>query len=71
MVITDLEVQDFFKKNNMGKYYENLDDLNKLVKKLDKKNGLSEFILSCLIIAKEFPQMSIHEIIKKSKEKWD
>ena len=55
----------------MGKYYENLDDLNKLVKKLDKKNGLSEFILSCLISAKEFPQMSIHEIIKKSKEKWD
>jgi len=55
----------------MGKYYENLDDLNKLIKKLDKKNALSEFILSCLIITKEFPKMSIHEIIKKSKEKWD
>lgn len=55
----------------MGKYYENLEDLNKLVKKLDKKNALSEFILFCLICAKESPQMSIHEIIKKSKEKWD
>jgi len=55
----------------MGKYYENLGDLNKLVKKLDKKNNLSEFILSCLIFAKEHPEMSIHEIIKKSKEKWD
>ena len=41
------------------------------IQKLDKKNNLSEFILSCLIFAKEHPEMSIHEIIKKSKEKWD
>jgi hypothetical protein len=54
----------------MGKYYENLEDLVKLLNKLDKKNLLAEFILGCIIIAKENPNKSAHEIIKESKKKW-
>lgn len=54
----------------MGKYYENLDTLNDLLKKVDKKNFLSEFILYCIMLAKENPTKSTHEIIKESKKKW-
>lgn len=53
----------------MGKYYENLNDLIDLIKKIDKKNLLAEFILDCIKRAKETPDSSIHEIIKESKKK--
>ena len=66
----DLEAQDYFKKNNMGKYYENLDDLIGLIKKLEKNHSLAELILECIIIAKLNPEKSAHEIIKEAKKKW-
>jgi hypothetical protein len=53
----------------MGKYYENLDTLIELIKKMDKKNLLAEFILDCVQIAKQNPDMSPHEIIKLAKKK--
>jgi hypothetical protein len=54
----------------MGKYYENLDDLIELIKKVEKKNLLAEFILECIIITKDTPEISAHEIIKRAKKKW-
>ena len=53
----------------MGKYYENLDTLIGLIKKLDKKHLLAEFILDCIKLAKDDPKKSPHEIIKEAKEK--
>ena len=66
----DLEVQEYFKKNNMGKYYENLNDLIGLIKKLEKNHTLAELILECIIITKLNPEKSPHEIIKEAKKKW-
>jgi hypothetical protein len=53
----------------MGKYYENLDTLIELIKKLDKKNVLAEFILECIKISKNNPEKTPHLIIKEAKEK--
>lgn len=53
----------------MGKYYENLDTLIELIKKLDKKNVLAEFILECIKITKTNPDKTPHLIIKEAKEK--
>ena len=55
----------------MGKYYENLDNLIELIKKIEKKHYLAEFILECITLAKENPKMTQHEIIKTAKKKWD
>ena len=52
----------------MGKFYENLDDLTKLVKKLEKKDEVAIFILRVIAYAKENPTLSVHEIIKNTKE---
>jgi len=53
----------------MGKYYEHLSILIELIKKLDKRNILAEFILDCIVIAKENPDKSTNEIIKEAKKK--
>lgn len=53
----------------MGKYYENLDNLIQLIKKLDSKNTLAEFIIDCISLAKTNPDISIDEIIKTIKKK--
>jgi hypothetical protein len=53
----------------MGKYYENLSTLIELIKKLEKKNILAEFILDCIVIARENPATTPHEIIKLAKKK--
>jgi hypothetical protein len=53
----------------MGKYYENLDTLIELIKKLEKKNQLAEFILDCITYSKNEPEKTHHEIIKKAKKK--
>ena len=66
----DLEVQEYFKKNNMGNYYENLNELIDLIKKLEKNHTLAELILECIIITKLNPEKSPHEIIKEAKKKW-
>lgn len=62
-------VAQVFKSNIMGKYYENLDTLIELIKKLDKKHMLAEFILDCIQIAKKNPEMTANEIIKTAKKK--
>ena len=54
----------------MGKYYENLDDLIGLIKKMEKKHVLAEFLLECIVITRLTPEKSVHEIIKESKKKW-
>lgn len=54
----------------MGKYYENLDTLIELMKKLEKKHQLAEFILDCVARARKEPTKSAHEIIKESKKKF-
>ncbi len=51
----------------MGKFYENLDDLTQLVKKLEKKDLIAIFILRAISYAKENPQLSVHQIIKDTK----
>lgn len=53
----------------MGKYYENLDTLIELIKKLDKKHILAEFILECIKLAKADPNKTAHEILKEAKQK--
>ena len=53
----------------MGKYYENLDTLIDLIKKLEKKNQLAEFMLDCISRARKEPEKTAHEIIKESKNK--
>ena len=59
-----------FKIQKMGKYYENLDDLVELIKKLEKKHLLAEFILDCITKAKSNPELTPHQIIKESKKRW-
>lgn len=53
----------------MGKYYENLDTLIGLIKKMEKKHLLAEFILDCIQIAIAEPNKTPHEIIKEAKKK--
>jgi len=53
----------------MGKFYENLDTLIELIKKLEKKHILAEFILECIKISKTNPEKTPHQIIKEAKEK--
>ena len=64
-----VSVAQVFKKNFMGKYYENLDTLIELIKKLEKKHILAEFILECIKVAKNNPEKTPHLIIKEAKEK--
>lgn len=53
----------------MGKYYENLDNIIELIKTLEKKRLLAEFIVDCITITKDNPNLSVHEIIKEAKKK--
>lgn len=55
----------------MGKFYENLATLTDLVKKVDKKDRLAKFILTCITLTKENPEKSPHEIIKMAKNQFD
>jgi hypothetical protein len=52
----------------MGKFYEDLETLNELIKKLDKKNQLGEFIIRAIRKAKENPEKSISDVIKETKK---
>lgn len=54
--------------NYMGKFYEDLDTLNELVRKLEKKNQISEFIIKALRHMKENPNKSISDVIKETKK---
>ena len=55
----------------MGKFYEDLETLNELIKKIDKKNQLSEFIIKAIRKAKETPDKSVSDVIKETKKKFD
>jgi hypothetical protein len=55
----------------MGKFYEDLDTLNELIKKIDKKNQLSQFIIKALRMMKDNPNKSISDVIKETKKKFD
>jgi hypothetical protein len=52
----------------MGKFYEDLDTLNELIKKLDKKNEVSVFMLRAIRHAKENPEKAVSDIIKDIKK---
>jgi len=54
----------------MGKFYEDLDTLNELIKKLDKKNQLSEFIIRAIRHMKENPTKSVSDVIKETKKEY-
>jgi cobyric acid synthase len=62
-----VRLKKYIKKLIMGKFYEDLDTLNDLIKKLDKKNDVSVFVLRAIKHAKENPQKSVSDIIKETK----
>ena len=55
----------------MGKFYEDLDTLNELVKKFEKKNKISEFIIRALRNMKETPTKSVSDVIKETKKEFN
>lgn len=61
-------LKKLYKKMFMGKFYEDLDTLNELIKKLDKKNELSVFMIRVIRTAKENPEKSVSDIIKETKK---
>lgn len=63
-----VRLKKYIKKLIMGKFYEDLDTLNDLVKKLDKKNEVSIFMLRAIKYAKENPEKSVSDIIKDTKK---
>ena len=62
-----VRLKKYIKKLIMGKFYEDLDTLNDLIKKLDKKNEVSVFMLRAIKHAKDNPEKSISDIIKDTK----
>jgi hypothetical protein len=55
----------------MGKFYEDLDTLVELIKKIDKKKQLAEFIIRAVRHAKENPNKSVSDVIKETKNEFD
>ena len=64
MVRLKKHIKQFF----MGKFYEDLDTLNQLIKKLEKKNDVSVFMIRAIRHAKENPEKSVSDIIKDIKK---
>ena len=54
----------------MGKFYEDLDTLNELIKKFEKKNQLGEFIIRALRKMKETPTKSVSDVIRETKKEF-
>lgn len=63
-----VRLKKYIKKLIMGRFYEDLDTLNTLVNKLDKKNEVSIFMLRAIKYAKENPEKSVSDIIKDVKK---
>lgn len=63
-----VRLKKYIKKLIMGKFYEDLDTLNELIKKLDKKNEVSVFMLRVIRHAKDNPEKSVSDIIKDTKK---
>lgn len=55
----------------MGKFYEDLDTLIELIKKLEKKKVLAEFIIRVVRYAKENPNKSVSDVIKETKKEFN
>jgi len=55
----------------MGKFYEDLDTLNELIKKYESKHKLSEFIIKAIRKAKENPNKSVSDVIKETKKEFN
>ena len=55
----------------MGKYYEDLDTLIELIKKIDKRNQLAEFIIRLARNAQNNPKKSVSDVIKETKKEFD
>lgn len=55
----------------MGKFYEDLDTLIELIKKLEKKKVLAEFIIRAIRNAKENPDKSVSDVIKETKKEFN
>jgi hypothetical protein len=54
----------------MGKFYEDLDTLNELIKKIEKKEKLSEFIIRAIRKMKDNPNKSVSDVIKETKKEF-
>jgi predicted CopG family antitoxin len=54
----------------MGKFYEDLLTLNELVRKLEKKDKISEFIIRALRNMKNDPNKSVSDVIKETKKEF-
>ena len=52
----------------MGKFYEDLDTLIELIKKIDKKKQLAEYIIRLVRHAKDNPNKSVSDVIKETKK---
>ena len=63
-----VRLKKYIKRLIMGKFYEDLDTLNELIKKLEKKNEVSIFMLRSIKYAKENPEKSVSDIIKDIKK---
>jgi len=55
----------------MGKFYEDLLTLNELVRKLEKKDKISQFIIRALRNMKEEPTKSVSDVIKHTKKEFN
>ena len=55
----------------MGKFYEDLDTLIQLIKKIDKKHQLAEFIIRVARTALNNPTKSVSDVIKEAKKEFD
>ena len=55
----------------MGKFYEDLATLNELVKKIENKNKLSEFIIRALRNMKDEPTKSISDVINETRKEFN
>ena len=54
----------------MGKYYEDLETLIELIKKIDKKHLLAEFIIRVARNAQSNPTKSVSDVIKETKKEF-
>ena len=63
-----VRLKKYIKKLIMGKFYEDLDTLNELIKKLENKNEVSVFMIRVIRYAKENPEKSVSDIIKNTKK---
>lgn len=54
----------------MGKFYEDLSTLNELVKKLEKKDKISEFIIRAIRKMKDDPTKSVSDVIRETKKEF-